>query len=221
VLRVRDTGIGMPADLLPAVFDLFTQGERPLDRTEGGLGVGLTIVKQVVTLHGGKVEAHSAGPGQGSEFVVRLPLPANVSTNAAAPTADAAERTPALRILVVDDNQDAADTTAMLLHVLGHEARVAYNGPDALAAASANPPDALLLDIGLPGMDGYEVARRLRADERLQHIPLIAITGYGRDVDYQLSQAAGFDAHLVKPVEARKLEQALAGRADQRREASS
>lgn len=218
VLRVRDTGIGMPADLLPVVFDLFTQGERPLDRTEGGLGVGLTIVKQVVTLHGGNVEAHSAGPGQGSEFVVRLPLPANISVVAPVQTASAAaQQGPTMRVLVVDDNQDAADTMAMLLRVLGHESRVAYNGPDALAAASAEPPDAVILDIGLPGMDGYEVARRLRADDRLKHVPLIAITGYGRDVDYQLSQAAGFDAHLLKPVDAGKLGQALARPLEQRR----
>lgn len=210
VLRVRDTGVGIPADLLSGVFDLFTQGQRSIDRSEGGLGVGLTIVKQVVEMHGGRVEAQSAGAGQGSEFVLTLPLNTENSVAQSSPTPGATqEQRPALRILVVDDNQDAADTTAMLLRVLGHDVRVAYNGADGLSAAFDAVPDTALLDIGLPGMDGYELARRLRSDQRLRNIALVAITGYGRDSDRELSNAAGFDAHLVKPVDMHKLEQVL------------
>jgi PAS domain S-box-containing protein len=200
VIRVRDGGVGIPADVLPHVFELFAQAERTLDRAQGGLGIGLTLVKSLVEQHGGRVEAFSAGPGRGSEFVVRLPL----STGPAAADAPAAARPSAAstlhRILVVDDNADAADTLAMLLRLRGYDVRVARDGPAALDAADEFHPDLVLLDIGLPGMEGYAVARALRSGESSARPRLVALTGYGRDEDRRRSAEAGFDDHLVKPV---------------------
>jgi PAS domain S-box-containing protein len=199
VIRVRDSGVGIPADVLPHVFDLFTQAERTLDRAQGGLGIGLTLVKSLVEQHGGRVEAHSPGPGRGSEFVVRLPVqlaPAPVAPSAPRP---AAGRGPH-RVLVVDDNADAADTLALLLRLRGYDVRVARDGPEALEAAREFNPDLVLLDIGLPGMDGYAVARALRAGKAAGRVRLVALTGYGRDEDRRRSAEAGFDDHLVKPV---------------------
>jgi PAS domain S-box-containing protein len=206
VLRVTDTGVGISPDLLPSVFDLFTQGERSLDRSEGGLGVGLTVVKRIVELHGGSVEAFSEGLGHGSEFVVRLPL--DGAANAAAAPAFDEQRQPAgrsLRVLVVDDNRDAANTIGMLLRKNGYHVEVAYSGESAIEAAMSHRPDAVLLDIGLPKIDGYEVARRFRQNPALKHAHIVAVTGYGQDADQQRSHEAGFDAHMVKPVEAKKL----------------
>jgi PAS domain S-box-containing protein len=213
VLRVWDTGIGIPVDMLPKIFDLFVQAERRLDRSRGGVGIGLTLVKKLVELHGGRVEAASAGPGRGSEFVVRLPaLP---EEPAGAPTAaETAETAPAprsaLRILVVDDNVDAADSLTMLLQLAGHEVRTAHDGPTALLIAQAFHPEVVLLDIGMPGMDGYEVARRLRQQPQGQAAHLVALTGWGQETDRRRSTEAGFDYHLVKPVQPNALEEVLA-----------
>src|SRR5262249_42358394 len=158
VIRVRDTGIGIPPDLLAHVFDLFVQGDRSLARTPGGLGIGLTLVRKLVEMHGGTVEAHSAGPGQGSEFVVRLPvLPAREPAAAGAGRDGPSGRQGRLRVLVVDDNVDAAESLALMLRLWGHEVRTVHDGPAALQAAAAQRPDVVLLDIGMPGMDGYEV----------------------------------------------------------------
>lgn len=204
VLRVRDTGVGIPADVLPRVFDLFMQGGQPIDRAQGGLGLGLTIVRSLTERHGGTVTAHSDGPGTGSEFVVRLP---------AAQSADAAERVQAaalapavegsaarVRILIVDDNADAAELLAYALALTGYETFVAHDGPTALRLIETVTPDAAFLDIGLPVMDGYELATRLRSTPGLARIRLIAVTGYGQESDRKRSAAAGFDYHLVKPV---------------------
>jgi signal transduction histidine kinase len=201
VLRVRDTGVGMSAELLPRVFDLFAQGERTLDRSEGGLGLGLAIVKSIVQLHGGTAEATSEGIGRGCELIVRLPVVPDAPPPTPAPT-PAAPRPAAgaqQRVLVVDDNKDAASLLAELLGLVGREVRVAYDGPSALVVAGAQKLDVALLDIGLPVMDGYELAERLQAAQ--PGIVLFAITGYGQPADVERAHAAGFRHHLVKPVE--------------------
>jgi PAS domain S-box-containing protein len=208
VLRVRDNGIGIAADLLPKVFDLFSQAERSLARSEGGMGIGLTLVRRLVELHGGQVEAFSAGTGCGSEFVVRLPLIERcVPRPAATACAAAQDGIAPLRVLVVDDNIDAASSLEMLLALNGHEVRSAHDGPKAVSIAEEWNPDVLLLDIGLPGMNGYEVASRLRA--RGFHGRLIALTGYGQEGDRRKSEQAGFDAHLVKPANPEELNRLL------------
>ncbi len=201
VLRVRDTGVGLTPELLPRVFDLFVQGDAGLDRTRGGLGIGLTLVRALVELHGGRVAATSAGVGLGSEFVVYLPaLPGTMPTSESrAERASTAGRR--LRILVVEDNQDAAESLATMLQLWGHEVRVAYDGLAALRLAEAETPDVILSDIGLPGMDGYELARHLRARPAFGRVVLVALSGYGRDEDRRQAAEAGFDHHLVKPPE--------------------
>ena len=208
VVRVRDTGAGITPELLPRIFDLFTQADRTLDRSQGGLGIGLSLVQKLVELHGGTVEARSAGLGQGSEFIVRLP--ALFPTTASIASVEAAEP-PAQtsRVLVVDDNQDLADVLALLLQSLGHQVQAAYSGQTALSTAVQYRPDVVLLDLGMPGMNGYEIARQLRETPQTKDVWLIAMTGYGQDSDRQLTQAAGFDHHLVKPVERRKLQNLL------------
>jgi signal transduction histidine kinase/DNA-binding response OmpR family regulator len=207
-VRVRDTGVGIPADMLSAVFDLFTQVDQSLDRSQGGLGIGLTLVKRLAELHGGRVTAHSGGPGTGSEFTVALPLaPADIP-----PPVDPAPPPPAaaaLRVVVVDDNVDGAESLAGLLDLLGHQTTVAHTGPDGLAAVRTARPDLALLDIGLPGMDGYEVARRLRDDPATRGVVLAAISGYGRDQDRARSREAGFDHHFIKPLELDALQSIL------------
>jgi PAS domain S-box-containing protein len=213
VLRVRDEGVGIRAELLPHVFEVFTQGDRSLERSQGGLGLGLTVVRKLVELHGGTVTAHSEGPGKGSEFVVRLPGVLDTSAPAAAEAAPGAGRAArARRVLVVDDNADAADSLAQLLRMQGHDVRVAYNGPEALAAAEEYRPEVVVLDIGLPGMSGYEVAGRLRQNPKFGRTLLVAVTGYGQQSDRRKSHDAGFDEHLVKPVDPHALQQALAAR---------
>jgi PAS domain S-box-containing protein len=199
-IRVRDNGIGMSADLLESAFDLFVQGDRTLDRPEGGLGIGLTLVKRIVELHGGAVSASSAGEGQGSEFVVSLPA---VENNVAAVRRPRSAPQPmtARKILVVDDNIDAANSLAALLEMSGHTLSVAHSGADALHLVTVDAPDVILLDIGLPGMTGYEVARRLRELPGLEQTRLVAITGYGQESDKRSATQAGFDTHLVKPVD--------------------
>src|SRR2546421_1492363 len=210
VLRVGDDGIGIAPDSLPHIFELFTQAPRSLDRSQGGLGIGLAVVRKLVEMHGGTVEAQSAGPGKGSEFIVRLPILSSPTGRSQILSKKGDERSGSgWRVLVVDDNVDSADSIAMLLQVSGHEVRVAYSGQDALDMAAKYQPDIVLLDIGLPVMDGYEVARRLRADTQLEKVKLIAVTGYGQESDRLQSREAGFDFHLVKPVDSQKLEEVL------------
>ncbi len=211
VVTVRDDGMGMSPELLARAFDLFVQETRSLDRAQGGLGIGLTLVRTLVKMHGGSVRALSEGPGRGSELVVTLPLTTGATPEAprafaSAPALheDARRDEPArdrpLRVLVVDDNVDAADAIGTLLEVLGHDVTLAYDGPAALAAAAAAPPELVLLDIGLPGMDGYAVAARLRADGH-DRATLVALTGYGQDDHLRRTSEAGFDHHLVKPLD--------------------
>jgi PAS domain S-box-containing protein len=211
VLRVRDNGVGIPAEFLPKVFDLFTQGDRSLDRSEGGLGIGLTLVKSLVERHRGTVEVHSEGPGKGSEFVVRLPiLERRRERRQGNRQTDAARRGfIARRILVVDDNADVADSLALFLRVEGHQVHVANDGPGALDAAATFRPEVVLLDIGLPGMDGYEVARRLRQQASGNELLMVAVTGYGQEEDRHRADEAGFDAHLVKPADLNALKRLL------------
>jgi PAS domain S-box-containing protein len=212
VICVRDTGVGISAEMLPRVFDLFTQVDPTLDRSQGGLGVGLTLVRSLVEMHGGIVRASSPGPGRGSEFVVRLPaLPRDTppeSGQAAAPR-PAHAPAPSRRILIVDDNVDAADSLAMLLGLSGHQVRTAYGGPAALEAVGGYRPEVVLLDIGLPGMDGYEVARQLRRGSAGSGVTLVALTGYGQEDDRRKTHDAGFDHHLVKPVDPDELTRLL------------
>jgi len=207
ILRVKDTGIGILPEMLPRVFDLFVQADRSLDRAEGGLGIGLTLVKSLVQLHHGTIEAHSPGVGQGSEFVIRLHAVQEVA--AMSPDAVVPETTPArpLRLLVVDDNADTVESLAMLLRLTGHEVQTANTGPAGLQAALAESLDVAMLDIGLPGIDGYEMARRIRLQS---DVPiLIAMTGYGQPEDRERTKEAGFDYHLVKPVDPEKLQNLL------------
>jgi CheY-like chemotaxis protein len=215
VVRVRDTGMGIPREMLGTIFDLFTQVDRSLDRAQGGLGVGLTLVRRLVEMHGGKVEAHSAGPNRGSEFVVHLPALAEQEALEAAnnQTADNSNGPPR-RILVVDDNADAAESMGLLLRIAGHDVRIAHDGVAGLAAAQESLPDVVLLDIGLPGIDGYEVARRMRAQPGSEKVLLVALTGYGQEEDLRKSREAGFDHHLVKPVDPTSLSALLAAPKD-------
>ena len=214
VLRVKDNGIGIAPELLPCIFDLFTQAERSLDRSQGGLGIGLCLVQRLVEMHGGTVTVTSI-LGQGSEFVVRLPMTSTLALPPTSPSvplatwagpAAAAKR---CRVLVVDDNLDAAQTLAMLLEFLGHEVHMRHDGPGALAEAVAWQPDVVLLDIGLPGLSGYEVARRIRQHPVLAGMVLVALTGYGLEADRQSSREAGFDHHLTKPADVDEVEKIL------------
>ncbi len=201
VITVKDTGVGIPADKLPEMFELFAQGDRTLARSEGGLGIGLTIVKKLVEAHGGRVMAKSGGIDQGSEFSVRLPAatPRSRIEQLVKGTPQPASR-PA-RILVVDDNVDMARGLARHLMLLGHDVTIAHDGPEAIELGRQCRPEFILLDIGLPGMDGYEVANRLRHDGSCQDAILIAISGYGQEDDRRRSREAGFDYHLVKPID--------------------
>ncbi|MEX2122703.1 MAG: PAS domain S-box protein [Woeseia sp.] len=212
VLRVRDSGIGIRRELLSQVFALFSQEAMTLDRSEGGLGIGLALVKYLVEMHGGTVTAESGGPGTGSEFVVRLPAVKSSATGKQQPsqTDRNARNDHSLRILVVDDNRDSADLQATLLHHNGHDVRTAYEGPGALTVAREFQPDVILLDIGLPEIDGYEVAYRIRQEPTLDGVVLIAMTGYGQPEDLQRTSAAGFDHHIVKPAEFAGLQRLLA-----------
>ena len=202
VIAVRDNGIGIDGDLLPNVFEMFEQGKQPLDRSQGGLGVGLTLVQRLVELHEGRVEAGSAGIGRGSEFRVTLPCLSEVGDSHPAELGAAPEVAHVgCRVLVVDDNRDAADATSVLLELSGHEVKTVGDGSEALASAPIYAPDVVLLDIGLPGMDGYEVAVRLREIPETRASCLIALTGYGQPADRARAREAGFDHHLTKPAD--------------------
>jgi CheY-like chemotaxis protein/two-component sensor histidine kinase len=209
VLRVRDTGVGIAPELLSHIFDLFTQAERTLDRSQGGLGIGLSLVQQLVALHRGTVEAHSKGVGHGSEFIVRLPALSPPTESLAASETTQQPVQPS-RILVVEDNHDAADMLVLMLQTFGHEAHAAYSGQSALEMAVQYQPDVVLLDIGLPEMNGYEVARRLREHPQTNEVWILVMTGYGQESDRQRTQEAGFNYHLVKPVNSRTLRDLLA-----------
>jgi signal transduction histidine kinase/ActR/RegA family two-component response regulator len=209
VVRVRDNGTGIAPGMLPRVFDLFAQADNTLNRSQGGLGIGLTIVRQLVELHGGHIEALSDGPAQGAEFVVRLPATSG-EDQPTIPSASAAAESGHRRVLLVEDNLDAAESMRMLLELFGHSVRVVHDGEAALVAAREQPPEIMLIDVGLPGMDGYELVRRLRQIPALERSLLVALTGYGRDEDKQEALAAGFHHHLVKPIDLDSL-QALIG----------
>jgi PAS domain S-box-containing protein len=215
VLRVRDHGIGIAPDMLPHVFDLFVQADHASTKAQGGLGIGLTLVKNLVHMHGGTVKAWSGGLGKGSEFVIRLPLVAQKACDSLERPLDAEQGQETVssghRLLVVDDNEDAAVSLATLLRLQGHDVRVVHDGPTALAEASSFLPHMVFLDIGMPDMDGYEVARKMRHEAGLETVVLAALTGWGQEDDRHRSAAAGFDHHLVKPVEPKMLNNLLAG----------
>ena len=208
-IRVTDNGVGIAADLLPRIFDLFTQAERSLDRSQGGLGIGLSLVRTMVELHGGSVEAKSDGLGAGSEFIVRLPLVDAERGQSLHPHPLSHPPTPVLargrRVLIVEDNVDSADSLKTLLELDGHEVRSVYDGVAALAAVETFAPDVALLDLGLPQMNGFDLARALRDRPSTRQVLLVALTGYGQSEDRKRSEAAGFDHHLVKPVDPVKL----------------
>jgi CheY-like chemotaxis protein/two-component sensor histidine kinase len=211
VVRVADTGIGIPADRLPEVFEMFAQVDRASVRTQGGLGIGLALVKRLVEMHGGSVAVESAGPGRGSRFELRLPA---VASNAFAQRAsgslvDAAQGNGS-RVLIADDNRDSADSMAVMLGLLGFETTVVYDGDDAIRAAATLRPRVAILDIGMPLLPGDEVARRLRGEEWAKDMMLIALSGWGRDDDRKKTAAAGFDHHLVKPLDLHALSLLLA-----------
>jgi len=204
-LRVQDNGIGIPASVLPHIFDLFTQADQSVARTQSGLGIGLTLVKRIVEMHGGRVEVRSDGPRCGSEFLVHLPREFSPQHRMDATSAiPAAGQTP-LRVLVVDDNHDNAESLATLLQLEGHDVAVAFDGISALAEAATFQPQAVLLDLGMPGMDGYEVVRELRRREATRSAVILALSGYGQPDDKARAKAAGFTDHLTKPVEPRSL----------------
>ncbi|MFN7135862.1 MAG: ATP-binding protein, partial [Myxococcales bacterium] len=207
-LAVEDAGAGIEPDALGRVFDPFFQASRTVDRSLGGLGVGLTLVKTIAELHGGTVGAYSEGPGRGARFVVRLPVVRGTFTTSTAAPAPPAP--PRLRVLVVDDNVDAAEMMRELLLAWGHDAEMVHDGRAALEAVERLRPDVTLLDIGLPEYDGHEVARQVRSDVRLDAVRLYALTGYGADADVRRSREAGFDGHLVKPVDLEVLRRLLA-----------
>jgi PAS domain S-box-containing protein len=207
VLRVSDTGAGIAPELLPQLFEPFVQADATLDRSKGGLGLGLAVVRAIVELHGGSVAARSDGPGRGAEFTMRLPL--DVAAEPLREAADAAVQKLQRRVLIIEDNRDAADILQMVLEGEGHEVAVAYNGPEGIAKARQFHPDLVLCDIGLPGMDGYEVARLFRADEALKHAHLVALSGYARPEDLQRAADAGFERHLAKPATLEKIDKVL------------
>jgi signal transduction histidine kinase/DNA-binding response OmpR family regulator len=205
IFRVRDNGMGIPRDMLSSIFELFKQVERSLDRSQGGLGIGLTLVHKLIGMHGGRVEAFSSGLNQGSEFIVYLPMGQAEEAPSHSTKVCPAMHSSRRRVLIVDDNTDAAHSLALLMESGGHEARLCYDGPSALSEAQNFLPEVVLLDIGLPGLDGLEVARRLRAMNLSPRPLLVALTGYGQNDDVRRSQEAGFDHHLVKPADPQTL----------------
>lgn len=211
VVSVRDNGIGIASDMVPRIFDMFTQVDRSLERSQGGLGIGLTLVRRLLDLHDGSIEAHSNGPGEGSEFVVRLPLIQPAQEPPLKGDGPKAIALSGCRILVVDDNKDSADSLKMLLRLKGNDIRTAYDGLEAVEVAASFRPELVLLDIGLPKLNGYDVARRIRQQPWGRDMVLVALTGWGQEEDRRRSQEAGFNFHIVKPVELEALEKLLAG----------
>ncbi len=212
VVSVEDNGVGIPAHMLTRVFDMFAQVDRSLERSQGGLGIGLNIVKRLVEMHDGSIVAESGGPGTGSRFVVRLPVVLAVTTDT--PDHDGGEKlkpTARRRILVVDDNGDGADSLAEMLRIMGNETQTAHDGLEAVAVAGAFKPDVILMDIGMPRLNGYDACRRIRGEPWGKNIIMVAQTGWGQDDDKRKSQDAGFDFHMVKPVDPVALEKMLAG----------
>jgi CheY-like chemotaxis protein len=209
-VSVRDTGLGIPPEMLGTVFELFTQVDRTLEKAQGGLGIGLTLVRRLTEMHGGSVEARSEGPGRGSEFVVRLPVVLAGPARDEGPAGGAGESS-RRRILVVDDNRDSAMSLALMLQLMGNEVRTAHDGLEAVQAAEVFRPDVGLLDIGLPRLNGYDAARRIRSQPWGRDVVLIAVTGWGQEDDRRRSKEAGFNFHMVKPVEPAALEKLLAG----------
>ena len=213
VVTVKDNGAGIPADKLDSIFDMFMQVEGTSDRSQGGLGIGLTLVKRLVEMHGGSIESRSAGEGMGSEFIVRLPV---LSRPVTAPQHGTwvPQATPARRILIVDDNRDSADSLAMLMQITNNEAYIAHDGVEAVEAIEKHRPEVVLLDIGLPKLDGHEVCRHVRTQPWGKDIVIIALTGWGQEADRRKSQEAGFDGHLVKPIDYDELMELLASLTD-------
>jgi signal transduction histidine kinase/ActR/RegA family two-component response regulator len=206
VVTVRDTGVGIAPEVLPRIFEMFTQVGRTIGGSPGGLGIGLTLVRRLVHMHGGAISVHSDGPGQGSEFIISLPMyewqtPSEVSSAASEPSGTPAPKSGPIRILVVDDNRDSADSLGLLLELVGNEVRIVHDGQAAVEAANEFQPRVVLLDIGLPTLNGYEAARKIREQPWSKQAVMIAVTGWGEDVDRQRSKQAGFDHHLVKPVD--------------------
>jgi CheY-like chemotaxis protein/nitrogen-specific signal transduction histidine kinase len=221
VLRVGDTGVGIAPERLSKVFGLFSQEKQSIERAQGGLGLGLAIARGLMDLHGGSISAHSAGSGRGSEFTIRLPWVRPLAPVASpAATTSAAAASASLAVLIVDDNEDAAELLAECLAEFGHRTRIAHDGPAALRVVQDFTPDVAVLDIGLPVMDGYELALRLRQHPGLGEVRLLALTGYGQASDRQRSRTAGFDAHLVKPIDLAQLEAAICGGETERRAAA-
>ena len=221
VITVEDSGVGIPVSLLPRVFDLFAQGDRSMERSQGGLGIGLALVRQLVQMHGGEVEADSKGPGSGSTFTVRLPVssaqPPEEAGSGAHKLQASGEK--GIRVLVVDDNVDGAETMAQFLRILGYETRTEHDGLAAVSAAASFRPDVVVLDIGLPHLNGHEVARRIRQSPGGSGMLLVAVSGWGQAEDRQKSKEAGFDRHFVKPVELETLMEVMALVPEARREA--
>jgi CheY-like chemotaxis protein/two-component sensor histidine kinase len=211
VVGVEDDGIGISADQLATIFDMFAQVERSSERTQGGLGIGLSLAKRLVEMHGGTIAAHSPGRGKGSHFMVRLPLSQASHEERPPPAAPGAEASSSHRILVADDSEDNADSLALMLRRLGNEVRTAYGGLQAVEEAKSFRPDVVLLDIGMPGLDGYQAARRIRDHEWGKGVVLIALTGWGQGDDERRANEAGFDHHLTKPLDPTRLREILAG----------
>jgi CheY-like chemotaxis protein len=211
LISITDTGAGIPAEMLPKIFDLFTQVDRPLDRASTGLGIGLALVHKLVEMHGGRVTAHSAGTGKGAEIQVHLPLYDAIPAVATPqpPVSDPASHLPSRRILVVDDNKDAAETLALMLKLQGHDVKTAHDGIEALNVAPGFAPHVILLDLGMPKLNGFETANRVRGQPWGRNIALVAVTGWGQPKDRQRTVEAGFDAHLVKPVDEATLTRTL------------
>jgi CheY-like chemotaxis protein len=210
-VHVKDNGIGISSEMLRSVFELFAQVDRSMERSEGGLGIGLTLAKRLVEMHGGSVEARSDGPGLGSEFIVRLPIATDILVGGpVAASGDAPVPTTTCRILIVDDNYDAANSLGMLLRMLGNEIQTAHDGLEAVRAVAAFHPDVVLMDIGLPKLNGYEAARQIRVEAGGEGPRLIALTGWGQEEDRRRSLEAGFDHHMTKPIDFDKLQELLA-----------
>jgi signal transduction histidine kinase/CheY-like chemotaxis protein len=210
MITVKDNGIGIAPDKLDSIFEMFSQIDQSLEKSQGGLGIGLTLAKRLVELHGGIIEARSEGLGKGSEFVIRLPVAGNPASQTAQAPADAIRTSGKRRILVVDDNEDSAESLAMLLRLTGNEAAVAHDGEEAVEAAARQRPDVIFLDIGLPRLNGFDACRRIRAHQWAEHVLIFAMTGWGQQEDRRKSAEAGFDGHLVKPVDQSELMRLLA-----------